>query len=67
MPDPSDEALMTREQQALLLAVIDAINDARRPVTPDQLARYLADQLSPAPDVDDVTAITHILELPSVA
>ncbi|MEW1734352.1 hypothetical protein AB0346_00165 [Nocardia beijingensis] len=58
---------MPREQQALLRAVVDAINAARRPAGPADLAGYLAGRISPVPDVDDITAITHILELPSVA
>ncbi|MGW5220919.1 hypothetical protein ACWEQA_23930 [Nocardia sp. NPDC004085] len=67
MSDPADEALMSREQQALLRAVVEAINAARRPANPAELASYLAGRISSAPHVDDITAITHILELPSVA
>ncbi|MFR9767029.1 hypothetical protein [Nocardia sp. SC052] len=65
--EPDDEALMTGEQQALLRAVVDAINSAGRPVTPDEIARHLADRLLPAPALDDITAVVNILELPSVA
>ncbi|MGY2036645.1 hypothetical protein ACW9HF_15290 [Nocardia gipuzkoensis] len=67
MTEPADEALMTGEQQTLLRAVVDAINDAARPVTPDQITRYLAARIDPVPNVEDVTVIVHILELPSVA
>ncbi|WP_280309861.1 hypothetical protein [Nocardia abscessus] len=67
MSDSADEALMTGEQQALLRAVVEAINAAPRPVTQEQITRYLAGRISPAPELDDVAAIVRILELPSVA
>ncbi|WP_280410663.1 hypothetical protein [Nocardia asiatica] len=65
--EPADEALMTGDQQVLLRAVVDAINDAARPVTPEQITRYLAGRIDPVPNVDDVTTIVHILKLPNVA
>jgi hypothetical protein len=67
MTEPADEELMTGDQQALLCAVVGAINVAARPVTPEQITRYLAAQVDPVPNLDDVTAIVHILELPNVA
>ncbi|WP_327112234.1 hypothetical protein OHB12_28065 [Nocardia sp. NBC_01730] len=67
MTEPADEALMTADQQALLRAVVDAVNDAARPVTPAEIARFLADRIHPAPSLDDITTVVHILELPTVA
>lgn len=56
-----DDELMTPAQQQLVLAVVDAINDAARPVTDEELAQFLGQPL------DDVAAVQRILELDSVA
>lgn len=67
MTDPADNTLMSGDQQALLHAVVAAINKAGRPVPPAEITRYLSDRIHPAPTLDDVTAVVHILDLPSVA
>lgn len=57
----ADEALMTSDQQALVRAVVDAINTAARPVTPAELNRYLAARNTPAPNPGDVETVMRIL------
>lgn len=60
MTEPEPDYLMTDEQQTLVLAVVDAVNNATRPVTDEELARFLGEPL------DDVAAVRRILELPNV-
>ncbi|WP_406279145.1 hypothetical protein OH799_11465 [Nocardia sp. NBC_00881] len=66
MTTADDDALMTADQQALLHAVVDAINRAARPVTPAEIARFLVERIHPVPSLDDISAVVHILELPAV-
>ncbi|MBF6339840.1 hypothetical protein IU450_28695 [Nocardia abscessus] len=58
---------MTTDQQALVRAVVDAINTATREVTAVELAGYLAGRIAPAPSPEDVAAVMRILALPAVA
>ncbi|WP_063021485.1 hypothetical protein [Nocardia niwae] len=67
MTDHADDALMTADQQALLRSVVDAINEAQRPVAPVEITRFLSTRIHPAPALNDITAVVNILELPSVA
>ncbi|MGW4718284.1 hypothetical protein [Nocardia sp. NPDC004260] len=62
----ADEHLMTAEQQALVRAVVVAINRPERPITAVDIHRILSAEMTPSPELDDVEAVVRILQLPHV-
>ncbi|WP_216918014.1 hypothetical protein [Nocardia noduli] len=55
-----DDSLMSHRQRALLVAVIDAIENDH------EVHRAVAARLTPPPSIDDTDTVLRILDLPTV-